>query len=862
MLHVLGVLLKGKRIWAVKAPTLLILSLLLLSGSLSVLSAPALASARSRPDSSTGNLLPSIFSMLSESVISNQSQVTPASCGAPTISLDTPSVSGLTVSVNGVTLPGGPGCSISYISWTWGDGTSSNSWFPATHTYTSDGAFTIMVTTHQSDGQTASASTSVDIFVGGSPSCSFPPGVVYSSGNFPISEGYQDYGPVSGESVFTPSAQSGPSAISVGVMGGIADVQVTQGGRTILSSPIGGPLRYVAVTASVSYCYANFKSNGQNLQVNVSTESGSPLVAYNVYDNYISNFTASLITYPPQFAVNMNPSATPTNTGLSFLLVAPKYTHPTPLAIWVGEGFSNPATGSEWWAQIGFNNWAGDMNVSFAGWGIFSNIFGNPGGTDYSYPLVPGDTYNFTMALVSGTTWEFTVNGTLIPEGSLTGLFNTTTSVANEGTALGLETLTAWGGNVNITNSIKIPVMTSFRVNNRWSEPSSFSFGSIGENWWNNVATSAPGIALWGIAGHLQDSSVPNGSLLFDDSLPMILDVPTTSYEPLYGGFSLTQMPSGGGIVDVSQISSTSIAVSPVNGPAYVTVASYLKGSASPASLSDALVTAPRQFDLPQGSGLAVVYAANVTFSSTSVSVVQMNNSQGTNTLSLSPSLGAAGTYVAITGADFLASHALMVMYDDSTAEMPTTCSTDSSGNINSGCTLQVPPSALGPHKITVSDGTNSPTATFTVTLLGVTCSKSSVVVGSATTCKATVHESGTKAPTGKVTWSSNGSGKFSATSCKLSRHNTYSTCSVRYTPTATGSVIFTASYAGDSNNRATAGAYKLIVAMKVTTTTVFCAPTTIKAGSGRLIKCSVQVFGYHPTGTVTFTQSSSNGGL
>ncbi len=53
--------------------------------------------------------------------------------------------------------------------------------------------------------------------------------------------------------------------------------------------------------------------------------------------------------------------------------------------------------------------------MSYAGWGIFSNIFGNPGRTDLNYPLIPGDTYNFTMALAYGTTWEFLVNGTLIP---------------------------------------------------------------------------------------------------------------------------------------------------------------------------------------------------------------------------------------------------------------------------------------------------------------------------------------------------------------------------------------------------------------------------------------------------------------
>ena len=90
---------------------------------------------------------------------------------------------------------------------------------------------------------------------------------------------------------------------------------------------------------------------------------------------------------------------------------------------------------------------------------------------------------------------------------------------------LGLKRSTAWGGNVGITNMISIPMVMSFQVNGQWSEPSSFQFGSIGENWDNGEATSAPGIDLWGIAGHLQDSSIPNGALLFNDSLPMILDI-------------------------------------------------------------------------------------------------------------------------------------------------------------------------------------------------------------------------------------------------------------------------------------------------------------------------------------------------
>ena len=159
---------------------------------------------------------------------------------------------------------------------------------------------------------------------------------------------------------------------------------------------------------------------------------------------------------------------------------------------------------------------------------------------------------------------------------------------------------------------------------------------------------------------------------------------------------------------------------------------------------------------------------------------------------------------------------------------------------------------------VTVSDGTDSPTARFTVTGLGVTCSKSIVPVGSATICKATVHESGTKAPTGTVTWSSSGSGKFSKTSCRLSKHKTYSMCSVRYAPTFTGSVVIKASYGGDSNNSATAGGYNLVVTMKTSRTTVSCSPKSVVAGSPTIIICKAKVIGYLPTGTVSWSQSGT----
>jgi len=227
--------------------------------------------------------------------------------------------------------------------------------------------------------------------------------------------------------------------------------------------------------------------------------------------------------------------------------------------------------------------------------------------------------------------------------------------------------------------------------------------------------------------------------------------------------------------------------------------------------------------------------------------------------ITINPSLGAAGTPVTITGAGLVASHGLTITFDGSTAGMPTTCTTDVSGRINSGCAFTVPSSsALGNHTVTAGDGTNSPAAIFRVTLLGVTCSRSSVVVDSATTCKATVHESGPKAPTGTVTWSSSSSGTFSKASCKLSKHRTYSTCSAKFTPTAAGPVLLMANYSGDSNNPATAGAYNLIVTMKSTTTTVSCSPKSVVAGSSKVITCKAKVTGYLPTGTVSWFQSGT----
>ena len=153
---------------------------------------------------------------------------------------------------------------------------------------------------------------------------------------------------------------------------------------------------------------------------------------------------------------------------------------------------------------------------------------------------------------------------------------------------------------------------------------------------------------------------------------------------------------------------------------------------------------------------------------------------------------------------------------------------------------------------VTVVVGSLLPT---TVTL---SCKHASVVVGSVSLCTATVHESGTAAPTGTVTWSSSSPGKFSRTFCELSKRASYGTCSVTFRPTAGGSVTLTANYGGDFKNSPSTGTYILVVLTKTTTTTVSCSPGSIPAASATTFTCKVRVLGYSPTGTVAWSQSGA----
>lgn len=56
------------------------------------------------------------------------------------------------------------GCpEIERIAWDWGDGTSNDHWFPAPHTYESNGDYLVTVTPYDSDGNSTSATVPVSV---------------------------------------------------------------------------------------------------------------------------------------------------------------------------------------------------------------------------------------------------------------------------------------------------------------------------------------------------------------------------------------------------------------------------------------------------------------------------------------------------------------------------------------------------------------------------------------------------------------------------------------------------------------------------------------------------------------------------
>src|SRR5205823_13769079 len=91
------------------------------------------------------------------------------------------------------------------------------------------------------------------------------------------------------------------------------------------------------------------------------------------------------------------------------------------------------------------------------------------------------------------------------------------------------------------------------------------------------------------------------------------------------------------------------------------------------------------------------------------------------------------GTTVTVTGTNFTPSHSIPIQSAGSTVTTtPGSCQSSASGSFS--CSFTVPSVAAGDHTVTASDGTNSPSATFTVTSaptkLGIGTSAQTITAG------------------------------------------------------------------------------------------------------------------------------------
>jgi hypothetical protein len=133
----------------------------------------------------------------------------------------------------------------------------------------------------------------------------------------------------------------------------------------------------------------------------------------------------------------------------------------------------------------------------------------------------------------------------------------------------------------------------------------------------------------------------------------------------------------------------------------------------------------------------------------------------------------------------------------------------------------------LGAHTFLVQGETSGQTLTGTLTYTvrratktAVTCAPTSVKARHATKCTVTVSDTSTvgksSTPTGRVKFSAAGAGTFATpASCLLKKVNTpdSASCSVKYTPTKTGTRLVISNYPGDKVHAASKGSVKVKIA-------------------------------------------------
>ncbi|HEY5987176.1 MAG TPA: Ig-like domain repeat protein, partial [Streptosporangiaceae bacterium] len=175
-------------------------------------------------------------------------------------------------------------------------------------------------------------------------------------------------------------------------------------------------------------------------------------------------------------------------------------------------------------------------------------------------------------------------------------------------------------------------------------------------------------------------------------------------------------------------------------------------------------------------------------------------------------------------------------------------------------CSASFTPSAGGSPTITgayqgdSSHGASSGQTSLTVTSIhptstSVACSPAAVAVNAATTCTATVSDTGsggTASPTGTVTFSNGpAAGTFSpAATCVLGPDSgSTATCQVSYTPAlgSEGNQTLTAAYQGAVDFQGSGGSFQVAATERATSTQVNCSPATVEVNGSTTCQVTVR---------------------
>jgi hypothetical protein len=508
------------------------------------------------------------------------------------------------------------------------------------------------------------------------------------------------------------------------------------------------------------------------------------------------------------------------------------------LSFWVSEEASSGT-----WGQVGYYICNGDMPVAF--YQIWSSGSVQVTGTT----SVSTGYHQFSMYVQSGDTWAYALDGTVF------GTFNMGAGISSK--TYPAQAMSEEGYVNGPWTPARVKFGTAMQVlqSGAWTSPqTAFSY-----SW--PYRCSSDLMSCWGLQGNLQYTSVPADTIVVGGGEPQV-----AGGSPLWNGTTTS----------VLRGESVTLTADPSGGIPPYNITWYTAAGAGVCSASDEPVSAGPDYSLSPTMGAYYCYiVTDSEIPPTSVSSPTYLVTAGLAYPAISVSPATIGinqsalisTTTSLTGGvppytcQWLQEPPSAANFSDLGSPFTAGCSPSSKLSASTG---PLPTSGTWAFRLRVTDAAGtamvSSSAALSVRILvgpvlTLSCSPAPAVVGSATDCEASVKVSG-YTPTGSITWSSNGPGKFSGTSCRLSK----GACGVKFTPTAAGSLVgLLASYEGNSQNSPSAGTYSLAVLAKDPKATASCTPKfAVNDSLTIVITCKAKVTGYSPTGEVNWSQSDN----